>query len=68
MHEGRELTAPYFATRRVMICGLKTELIPLPGGRLKDAVLRGVPDRLWRFLGSTCRLGGFLVATMEKRP
>jgi SAM-dependent methyltransferase len=67
MREWRSLAAPYFVVERIRICGQKTEMIPLSAGRAKDLAMRALPDPLWRFLGSACRLGGFLVATMVRR-
>ncbi len=64
--EWRSLTRPYFVIETIRICGLKTEMIPLPAGRLKDVLMRAMPDTMSRFIGSTCRLGGFLVASMVK--
>lgn len=67
VREWRALTAPYFITKTIKICGQKAEMIPLSAGRAKNMMMRLLPDRLSRFLGSSCRLGGFLVATMVKR-
>lgn len=64
--EWEKLVSEFFTVEDVLILGSKTELIPLPGGRLKNAVLACVPDALGRFFTNRCRLGTFLVSTFHK--
>jgi SAM-dependent methyltransferase len=62
----RAATAGLFAIDAIEICGLKTELVPLPHGGLKRAVESWLPDGLARFLLRRMRMGSFLVARMRK--
>lgn len=65
--EWLSLTSPFFETRDLLICGQKTDGVPLPAGRLKELVSGALPDAVWRLLMSRCRFGGFLVASMVRR-
>jgi SAM-dependent methyltransferase len=64
--EWRRLNAGLFDVERIRIYGLKSELIPLPPGRLKRAVEALLPDWLTRFGTNTLGMGSFLVADMRK--
>jgi len=64
--EWKHLVADLFALRSVEILGQKTDLVPIPGGRLKNAILGLIPNRLSRFMTNKCRMGSFLVAKMAK--
>jgi len=64
--EWRQLVGGLFRVERIGICGPKEALIFLPGGKLKRAILRIVPNWLTRFLAAQCRMGNFLIAEMEK--
>ncbi len=59
-----------FATVDTHVLGQKSELLPLPGrgatGRLKSALLAGIPDRLAEHLLSV--VGSFLFAIARKGP
>ena len=55
-----------FDVERVRICGLKSEVIPLPPGGFKRAMEKVVPDALARFGINTMKLGSFLVADMRR--
>ena len=65
--EWKNLVSECFNVDEIRILGSKTELIPLPGGSLKNTVLSAVPDPVGRFFTNTCRMGTFLVSTMTKR-
>ncbi len=64
--EWRDLASRYFNVERLQTFGPKADFVPLPNGALKRQITRRLPAPLCRFLGTTCRLGGFLVATMVK--
>ena len=64
--EWRKLTEEFFAVENIEIFGSKTEIIPLPRGVIKAALLKGLPDRGSRFLTNSCQLGTFLVSTLRK--
>lgn len=62
----RAATAGLFEVTSTQIMGLKSEVLPLPGGRLKDALDAIVPDGLARLVTNTLRQGSFLVAEMRR--
>lgn len=64
--EWKSLVSEFFTVENVKIMGSKTELVPLPGGRLKDAVLGLIPDAAGRLFTNNLRLGTFLVSTFRK--
>ncbi len=64
--EWKALVSENFTVEDVRILGSKTELVPLPGGRFKNAVLGLIPDAVGRFFTNRCRLGTFLVSTFRK--
>ena len=64
--EWRRLVSGLFNVKSIQIYGEKDALILLPGGKLKELVLRVIPDSLGRFLITTCRMGRFLVSEIEK--
>jgi hypothetical protein len=49
-----------------LIKGQKSEVVPLPAGRLKDLVMTCVPDVLARFITNACRQGSFLITAISK--
>jgi ubiquinone/menaquinone biosynthesis C-methylase UbiE len=55
-----------FEVESVKIYGLKSEIVPLPHGRLKQFLEGLVPDGVARFLTHQLRGGSFLVAHMLK--
>lgn len=64
--EWRSLASKYFDVKKILVYGSKAEIIPLPGGKVKSAVLACVPNLLSRFLTNHCRFGSFLVSVLEK--
>jgi ubiquinone/menaquinone biosynthesis C-methylase UbiE len=64
--EWRPLTAKFFTVSSVEIYGLKSDIIALPHGRLKQAAESLVPDALARLFTNRLRMGSFLVAHMRK--
>jgi ubiquinone/menaquinone biosynthesis C-methylase UbiE len=65
--EWRAATDNLFNIDSIQICGLKTDVIPLPHGRLKSLVESVVPDALARFFTNRLEFGSFLVAQMRKK-
>jgi hypothetical protein len=66
IREWRRLAADLFEVRTIQILGPKTDLVLLPGGVFKEAILRLIPDRLSRLMTNNFRMGSFLVAKMAK--
>jgi len=64
--EWTALVSDLFRVKRIGVFGAKADLVPLPAGPLKEWVLRLFPNRVARFLTHHCRMGGFLVSTIEK--
>ena len=64
--EWKDLVSEFFKVEDLRIMGSKSELVPLPGGRVKGAILSAIPDSVGRFFTNSCRMGTFLVSTMRK--
>lgn len=64
--EWRHLVADLFVVRGIQVLGQKTDLVPLPGGSFKSAILQSIPNSLSRFMTNRCGMGSFLVAKMTK--
>lgn len=65
-NEWRAATRTLFALDSVEIYGLKSDVVLLPHGRLKQFVMNMIPDVLARFLTRDLRMGSLLVAHMRK--
>lgn len=65
--EWREVVAPLFTVQDLRIYGTKAEALPLPAGKLKTAALKVIPNSVTRFLLNRCRMGSYLVTTLQKR-
>ena len=65
--EWRAATREHFVIDAMKIYGLKSDVVPLPHGRLKQVVMGLVPDALARFMTRRLRMGSLLVALMRKR-
>jgi len=65
--EWRAATDHLFNVDSIEIYGLKTDVIPLPHGRLKLLVEHVVPDTLARLLTNRLKFGSLLVAQMRKK-
>jgi ubiquinone/menaquinone biosynthesis C-methylase UbiE len=65
-HEWRAATRSLFVIESMQIYGLKSDIVPLPHGRLKQIVMRLIPDSLARFMTCRMRMGSLLVAHMRK--
>jgi ubiquinone/menaquinone biosynthesis C-methylase UbiE len=62
----RELEQKGFIVSRVFTMGLKAEILPLPGGRVKCFLLKLMPDRLSYWLTHQGGMGSFLVFLASK--
>jgi SAM-dependent methyltransferase len=65
-HEWRAATQDLFTMDLIRIYGLKSDVVPLPHGRLKQRVMDLLPDAFARFLTRRLRMGSLLVAHMRK--
>lgn len=63
----RNLAQEYFEVEDILITGLKTDVFPMPAGRLKNALMAAVPDGVTRFLTNQCKMGCFLVSKLVKK-
>ena len=64
--EWRALTGGRLDVTKAAIYGQKSDLVPLPHGRLKTRLMRLIPDALARFMTSRLWMGTFLVVEMQK--
>jgi SAM-dependent methyltransferase len=65
-NEWRAAAGDLFDIPSVEIYGLKSDVVLLPHGRLKQFLMDLLPDRLGRFLTRHLRMGSLLVAQMRK--
>jgi ubiquinone/menaquinone biosynthesis C-methylase UbiE len=63
---GKTVAAARFKLERAEVMGQKTDLVLLPAGKIKDAILDLIPNSVGRFFTNTCRMGYFLVSTLRK--
>ena len=64
--EWEQLVSDLFVVKDVRVYGKKTELVPLPAGKVKDLLVGMVPNTFSRFLTNKCRWGSFLVTRLRK--
>jgi SAM-dependent methyltransferase len=64
--EWKDLVSDLFFVEEIRIYGSKSELIPLPAGRVKAVVKSVIPNSLGRLLTNQCKMGMFLVSTLRK--
>ena len=64
--EWQAMASDLFSVEDVRVFGSKSELIPLPDGKLKSSAKALLPDRFARLLTNRCKLGMFLVSTLKK--
>lgn len=64
--EWRALVSEFFQIDTIQIFGSKTDIVPLPAGRLKGALLRAIPDNVGRLLTNRAKMGTFLVSKFRK--
>lgn len=64
--EWRALLSERFEVEEIRIYGQKNELLPIPGGRLKQVLSGLLPDAFARFFTNRLRMGEFLVSSFRK--
>jgi len=64
--EWEQLVSDLFVVKDVRVYGKKTELVPMPGGKLKDLIVGTIPNSCSRFFTNRCRWGSFLVTRLLK--
>jgi len=65
--EWQSLVSEFFHVKDIRVYGSKSELVPLPGGKIKNSVMALIPNGLSRFLTNQCKMGSFLVSTLGKQ-
>ena len=65
--EWKQFVAPYFSVEDAKVFGSKGEILPIPGGKLKDAIMRPIPEAAVRFLTNTCRWGFYLWTPLRSK-
>ena len=64
--EWRGATKNLFVLNSIRIYGMKSDVVLLPYGKLKQFLMRMLPDSFARFLTQRLRMGSLLVASMSK--
>ena len=64
--EWKELVSEFFRVERVLVFGSKPEILPIPGGRVKNQLLKLIPNSASRFFTNRLRFGQFLVSDLRK--
>jgi len=64
--EWKGLVSPHFAIENILVFGSKSEIVPLPGGRIKKILMPLIPNRLGRLLTNHLKLGCLLVSILKK--
>ena len=65
--EWRDGVKDLFEINYIKIFGSKSELFPIPAGKLKNRIMSIVPNAFTRFLTNTCRQGTFIVNKIIKK-
>jgi len=65
--EWRALAGEFFDVQKVMIYGQAGDLVALPAGRIKEAILAALPHRVVRFFCNRLKIGSFLVSVLRRR-
>lgn len=60
------ITGDKFALECVHVIGNKSDVLPMPGGRLKEAIKRFLPDALVRFMLSNLKMGTMIIFELKK--
>lgn len=66
IQEWKSLTGKLFNVNRIYVLGMKSDIVPLPGGRIKNSVLKLIPSVFGRYLTQYLRMGSFLISELEK--
>jgi SAM-dependent methyltransferase len=62
----QSLASEHLAVEQILVCGSKAELVPLPGGAIKNLCMRMVPNGLSRLVSNRLKFGKFLVSRLRK--
>ena len=65
--EWESLVSEFFNVNDIKIFGGKSEVIPLPAGKIKRAILKLLPDKISSFLTNKLKMGSFLVSILESK-
>jgi ubiquinone/menaquinone biosynthesis C-methylase UbiE len=63
----RLLVSEFMNVDQIKIYGSKLELLPIPSGRVKQAIAKAIPSSLARFCTNTLGMGSFLVSSLSAR-
>jgi ubiquinone/menaquinone biosynthesis C-methylase UbiE len=63
----RKLVNDRFEVLRIETMGNKADVLPMPGSRIKSALLRLIPNSVGTFLIRNLRMGTFLICEMQKK-
>ncbi len=66
-HDFEEMTGNLFKINKIETIGPKSDVIPLPGGKLKEWFKKKLPRGLNKFLTKNFKMGSFLVLELIKR-
>jgi ubiquinone/menaquinone biosynthesis C-methylase UbiE len=64
--EWKQLASEFFRVERILVFGLKAELLPIPASRLKSSLLTWIPDPVSRFFTNRLGFGQFLVSDLRR--
>ena len=65
--EWKNLAGEFIYINSMMIMGPKTDIIPLPAGRIKNFVMKITPNWLSKSFARNLRMGSFLVSRLQKK-
>lgn len=63
--EWRATVSDLFPSVEIRVYGDKGEMLPIPGGAVKNAIMKAIPDSVVRLFGNKMKMGRFLVAEMR---
>lgn len=64
--EWQNLVSEFFTVENVLIFGGKSEIIPLPAGKIKQIIKNLIPNQFSRFFTNRCQMGCYLVSILKK--
>jgi len=65
-NQWRALTSGNFQVEQILVYGSKAQLVPLPGGAVKNLCMRMIPDGMSRLVSNRLKFGTFLVSRLRK--
>jgi ubiquinone/menaquinone biosynthesis C-methylase UbiE len=66
--EWRTLASECLKVEEILVFGSKAQLVPLPGGAIKNLCMQIIPNGLSRFISNRLKFGTFLVSRLRKQP